>query len=137
MIGLTSSSQVAITSMNNFPCLLMFNFQYTAFFFNIFDREVMSVLDKISTCFLFFLNVAESHTFISYISLILSTHYHFLISNCSWCYFSKKGQGQGFGSRLSLYIIWRRKTPVKLSKTPEKHLENSWNLSDENKWSPW
>ena len=65
MIGLTSSSQVAITSMNNFPCLLMFNFQYTAFFFNIFDREVMSVLDKISTCFLFFLNLAESHTFIS------------------------------------------------------------------------
>ena len=64
MIGLTSSSQVAITSMTNFPCLLMFNFQHTAFFFNILDTEVMSVLDKISTCFFFF-NLAKSHTFIS------------------------------------------------------------------------
>ena len=64
MIGLTSSSQVAITSMTNFPCLLMFNFQYTAFFFNILDTEVMSVLDKISTYFFFF-NLAKSHTFIS------------------------------------------------------------------------
>ena len=47
MIGLTSS-QVAITSMTNFPCLLMFSFQYTAFFFSIFDTEVMAVLAKIS-----------------------------------------------------------------------------------------
>ena len=53
MIGLTSSSQVAITSMTNFPCLLMFNFQYAALLFNIFDTEVMSVLAKISMCIFF------------------------------------------------------------------------------------
>ena len=50
MVGLTSSSQVAITSMTHFPCLLIFNFQYTAFFFNIFDTEVVSVLAKILMC---------------------------------------------------------------------------------------
>ena len=54
MIGLILSSQVAITSMANFPCLLMLNFQYTAFFFNIFDTEVMTVLAKISMCIFFF-----------------------------------------------------------------------------------
>ena len=64
MIGLTSSSQVAITSMTNFPCSLLFSFQYTAFFFNIFDTDVMSVLAKISMS-IFFLNLAKSHTFIS------------------------------------------------------------------------
>ena len=61
MIALTSSSQAAITSMTNFPCLLKFNFQYTAVFFNIFDTDVMAVLAKID----FFLNLAKSHTFIS------------------------------------------------------------------------
>ena len=45
--------QVAITSMTNFPCLLMFNFQYAALLFNIFDTEVMSVLAKISMCIYF------------------------------------------------------------------------------------
>ena len=53
MIGLTSFSQVPITSVTNFPCLLMFNFQYAALFFNIFDTEVMAVLVKISMCIFF------------------------------------------------------------------------------------
>ena len=53
MIDLTSSRQVAITSMTYFPCLLMFNFQYTAFLFNIFDTEVISVLANISMCIFF------------------------------------------------------------------------------------
>ena len=61
MIALTLSSQAAITSMTNFPCLLKFNFQYTAVFFNIFDTDVMAVLAKI----FFFFNLAKSHTFIS------------------------------------------------------------------------
>ena len=63
MIGLTSSSQVAITSMTNFPCSLLFSFQYTAFFFNLFDTDVMSMLAKISMSISF--NLAKSHTFIS------------------------------------------------------------------------
>ena len=40
MIGLTSSGQLATTSMDNFPCLLIFNFKHTALFCNIFDTEV-------------------------------------------------------------------------------------------------
>ena len=122
MIRLTSSSQVAITSMTNFPCLLMFNFQYTVFFFNIFATEVTAVLAKISVC-IFFWDLAESHTFIS------ACFYQFLISNCSWCYFFKKVSFRlpylslCLESRLSLCIIWRGKTPGKLSKTPGKLLK--------------
>ena len=87
MIGcLKSSSQVAVTSMTNFPCLLMSSFQYTAFFFNIFDTKVMSVLAKISMC-IFFEFSSESYF---YINLFLSVHYQFLSSNCSWRYFLKK-----------------------------------------------
>ena len=41
MIGLTSSSQVAIISMVNFSCLLIFNLKYKTFFFNIFNTEVI------------------------------------------------------------------------------------------------
>ena len=61
-IGLTRSSQGVITSMVNFPFLLIFNFKYILFFFNIFNTEVMAVLAKISmTIFLEF----RCHTFIS------------------------------------------------------------------------
>ena len=53
MIGLTSSGRLATTSMDNFPCLLIFNFKYTALFCNIFDTEVMVLLAKISICIFF------------------------------------------------------------------------------------
>ena len=69
MICLISSSQVAITSMTNFPCLLIFNFQYTVFFLNIFDTEVTTVNVG------FFWNLAKSHTF------LLACFYHSIISS--------------------------------------------------------
>ena len=69
MICLISSSQVAITSMTNFPCLLIFNFQYTVFFLNIFDTEVTAVN------VFFFWNLAKSHTF------LLACFYQSIISS--------------------------------------------------------
>ena len=62
MICLISSSEVAITSMTNFSCLLMFSFQYAVFFLNIFDTEVMAI-----NVYFFFLgggDLAKSHTFL-------------------------------------------------------------------------
>lgn len=56
MIDLTSSSPVSITSVVNFCCSLFFNFKYTAFFFNVINKEVMAVLAKISMfIYIFFL----------------------------------------------------------------------------------
>ena len=126
MIGLTSSSQLAITSMVNFPRLLILNFKCTASFFNIFNTEVTPVLAKISMCsFLDF-----SHTFISacfdqsirgeivsYFFLI------FTIGNCSRCCFFKKLRLRlsylplCLESSLSLCIIWWGKSHGKLSET--------------------
>ena len=40
-------------------------------------------------------------------------------------------------SSLTLCIIWQEKTPLKLSKTPGKVLEKSWNLSGKNEWPPY
>ena len=51
MTSLTSSSLVAGTTMAKFPCLLIFSFKYTAFFFNTFNIEVMAMLAKISVFF--------------------------------------------------------------------------------------
>ena len=124
MIGLTSSSQLAITSMVNFPRLLILNFKCTASFFDIFNTEVTPVLAKISMCsFLDF-----SHTFISacfdqsirgeivsYFFLI------FTIGNCSRCCFFKKLRLKlsylplCLESSLSLCIIWWGKSHGKLS----------------------
>ena len=147
MIDLTSFSPVAITSMVKFPCLLIFNFKYTSFFFNVINTEVMAVLAKISMCifvfiYLFWLggNLAKCHTDIKSACFYQSIRdeivsYCFLIflnSNYSWCFFFKKVSFRlphlslCLVSSLSLCIMWRGKTPGKLSKTPGKLLEFVW-----------
>ena len=108
MIGLTSSSQVAITIITNFPCLLMFSFQYTAFFFNIFDTS-------------------------AYINLFLSVHCQFLISNC---FLKKYVSGyHTFYYVLSQGLVCTLYDGGKLESC-QKLLENSWNLSGKNEWPP-
>ena len=108
MIGLTSSSQVAITIITNFPCLLMFSFQYTAFFFNIFDTS-------------------------AYINLFLSVHCQFLISNC---FLKKYVSGyHTFYYVLSQGLVCTLYDGGKLENC-QKLLENSWNLSGKNEWPP-
>ena len=99
----------------------------------------------------FYQDLAKCHTFTSacfYQSngggIVSCCFLIFLISNCSWCYlfFLKVSLRLPhlplcLESSLSLCFIWRRKNPGKLSKTPGKLLENSWNLSGKNDWPPW
>ena len=105
IICLISSSQVAMTSVTNFPCLLMSNFQYTVFFLNIFDTEVMAV----NMYFFVFLNLAKSHTFLLvcfYQSIISS----FLVIVAGVIFLKKVSLRLPYlslclESRFSLYII--------------------------------
>ena len=127
IICLISSSQVAVTSVTNFPCLLMSNFQYTVFFLNIFDTEVMAVNMYF---FFFFWNLVKSHTF------LLACFHQSIISSllvivAGVIFFKKVSLRLPYlslclKSRFSLHIIWRGKTPGKLSKTPGKLLEFVW-----------
>ena len=120
IICLISSSQVAMTSVTNFPCLLMSNFQYTVFFLNIFDTEVMAV--NMYFFFFFFEFSQESYFFIS---LLLSVHYQFLFSNCSWCYFFKKSK---FEVTIPFIMSW-----VKVQFVHYMTGENSWKIV-KNSW---
>ena len=86
MIGLASSSQVAITIIVIFPCLLIFSV-------NIFNTGVMAMFPKVAM-FIFLENLCKCHNFISacfYQSIrgeiVPYCFLIFLISNCSWCYF--------------------------------------------------
>ena len=138
MIGVTSSSEVAITSTVNFPFLLIFNFKCTTFFFNIFNTEVNVVLAKISMCIFLNLGVILLYqlVFISPLEMKLfpTVSWFSLLSNWLVLFFLKK-----YCLRLpylSQVSVCELCGGEKLLENYQNLLENSWNLSRKNEWPP-